>query len=234
MSELVRDNGIVLRSIPFSETSTILTVFTFSHGVAGLMAKGARRKVKNGTALVLEPGYEVEVVWSHKQSRELQVVRELSLVNPHFGIRHSLEATVIASTVIELLRKTQNEDDPHPELFHAASRLLTLCESQATARWPVFWCFYFILLAQLGFAINESIDDIKSPVKLSGESIAVLRKLQSSGFDVAARLRTSATAEREITRWLSHYLSNHLNSVAQPRSLDALRWARPLSAKHVI
>lgn len=191
MSDLVRDSAIILRVTPYSETSLILTVFSERHGKIGLMAKGARRKVKNGTALVPERGYEMEFVWAHKATRDLQIVREMSLLDAHFGTRTALEPLVMASSCIELVLRTQSDDDPHPELFAAASRLLKACELPGTARWPVFWKFHVVLLSQLGFAIHVNVGNIKSPVKLSGESIAVLRKLVQSDFEVAARLRVS-------------------------------------------
>jgi len=226
VKDIVRDSAIVLRVTPFSETSLILTVFSKQNGKVGLLAKGARRKVKNGSALVLEPGYEMEFVWLYKGSRDLQIVRESSLINSHFGIRGSLESTILACTCIELLQRTQSDDDPHPDLYLAASRLLTACESLSTARWPVYWKFHLILLSQLGFALHDPIESKFASAKLSAESLAVLRKLAKSDFDVAQRLRTSPAAEREITRWLTLYLSGHLHIPAQSRSLDAMRWAR--------
>lgn len=226
MSELIRDYGIVLRTIPFGETSLIVTAFSVKHGKIGLLAKGALRKVKAGTALILEPGYELEFVWVHKDSRELQLVREMSLVNAHFGIRSSLEATIIASAALELLLRTSSEDDPHPPLYDAISRLLSLCETRSTARWPLYWKFHLVLLSQLGFAVGEPTALAKYPFKLAGESLAMLRKLENSSFDLASRMRTSATAEQEITRWLTLYLSDHLHISAQSRSFDALYWAR--------
>ncbi|MCB1059116.1 MAG: DNA repair protein RecO [Calditrichaeota bacterium] len=226
MSELVRDAAIVLRVTPYSETSLVLTVFAERHGKIGLMAKGARRKVKNGTVLVPEPGYEMEFVWAHKPARDLQIVREMSLLDAHFGIRSALEPLVMASSCVELVLRTQSDDDPHPEIFAAASKLLRACELPNTARWPVFWKFHVVLLSQLGFALNGKIEDIQSPVKLTGESTAVLRKLIQSDFDVAARLRVSPTAEREITRWLFHYLSSNLHVTVPSRAVEALRWAR--------
>ena len=226
MTELVRDAAIVLRATAYSETSLIVTAFTARHGRIGLMAKGARRRIKNGSTLVLEPGYEMEFVWAHKSSRDLQLVRELSLLNPHFGIRQSLEATVIASSAIQLLLRTQNDDDPHPALFLAATQLLGACESPVSARWPVYWKFHLVLLSQLGFAVGDPSEFTKAPFKLSGESLALIRKLNNADFAIAARLRTTATAEREVTRWLALYLSEHLHISAQPRSLEALRWVR--------
>ncbi|MBK6765948.1 MAG: DNA repair protein RecO [bacterium] len=226
MSDLRRDQAIVLRVIPFSETSQILTVFARQHGKLGLMAKGARRKVKNGTALAIEPGYEIEIVWSHKQSRDLQLVREMSLLNSHFDFRASLESLVCAQATIELILRCLTDDDPHPELFDAARQTFTQYESRSTPRLPILWKFELVLLAQLGFApTDKELATLKQAV-LNPESVAVLRKLNSSSFDVAARLRTSPSAEREITRWLATYFAEHMAFPLNSRAQDALRWAR--------
>lgn len=226
MSDLLRDQGVVLRVIPFSETSLILTVFTKQRGKVGLMAKGARRKVKNGTTLTLEPCYEIEAVWAHKETRELQLVREFSLVNSHFGVRDSLESFVYAHAVIELLLRCVTDDDPHPDLFMAASQTLKMCETRATAKLPVLWKFELILLSQLGFAPTDKELTTLRQATLNAESMAVLRKLNDSSFEIAARLRTSQAAEREITRWFSVYFSEHLAFPLNARSQEALRWAR--------
>jgi len=230
MSDLLRDDALVLRCIPYSETSLILTVFTANHGKLGLMYKGGRRKVKNGTSLVLEPGYEVEVVWSVKATRELQLVRELALTNAHFGIRSSLDSTAIASSLVELLLRTISEDDPHPRLFGAATEVLRECETAGRGRWPLFWKFYVVLLEQLGFALSAQLIAERSDTRLGREAKAILTKLLSSDFSVAVRLRVSPQAEREIHRFLIDYLSGHLHGPAQPRTMDSLRWIRrPLS-----
>lgn len=226
VSDFVRDKALVLRTTPFGESSLIITAFTAGHGRIGLMAKGARRKLKIGTALVLERGYELDVVWSHKSARDLQLLREMSLINAHFGIRNSLESIVIANAAVELVLRTTHDDDPHATLYGALSEMLKLLENAVRCRWSLFWKFHLVLLAQLGFAVQDPDQTPQRPFKLSGESLALLRRLDSVSMEAATRLRYSSNAEHEITRWLTHYLSDQLHAPSQPRSFEALRWVR--------
>ncbi|MBK6910690.1 MAG: DNA repair protein RecO [bacterium] len=230
MSTLVRDTAIVLRCIPYSETSLILTVFTVHYGKLGLMYKGGRRKVKTGTALAIEPGYEIDVVWTYKASRELQLVRELTLNDSHYAIRESLESMAIGGALVELLLRSLSDEDPHPELFAGAQRVLRECETATPARWPVFWKNYIVLLDRLGFALSETQLALRGPARLGPESAALMRRLLAVDFEIAGRLRCSPQAEREITRFLSDYLSEHLHAPAQPRTIDALHWVRRTSS----
>lgn len=227
VTDIRKDTAIVLRTVPYSETSLILTLFSAKHGRVSLMAKGARRRHKNGSALAIEPGYELEVVWSAKSSREVQLARELALVNSHWGMRKSLESMVLCSAVIELLLQTTSEDDPHPELYKAAEICLQQFEASRSPNWTTFWKFYLVLLNQLGFAVNDRVIESGVPFSLSVESTAVLKKVSSSGFDVASRIRTSIRAESEIFHWLTKYASEHLPVVVHSRSISALKWVRP-------
>lgn len=99
------------------------------------------------------------------------------------------------------------------------------CETASRGRWPVFWKFYVVLLEQLGFALSQSlIANAMTPTRR--EAKAVLTKLLDGEFSVAARLRVSPQAEREIHGFLIDYLSGHLHGPAQPRTMDSLRWIR--------
>ncbi len=226
MSELIRDSVLVLRVTPFSETSVILTVFSRSHGKLALLVKGARRKVKNGSALAIEPCYELEVVWGHKPSREIQIAHEITLLRSRYSLRNSLELLVVAHTIAELLLRCLKDEDPHPELYGISQSALSMCESRVSKIMPVLWKFELELLTQIGFTPTEI--DIKGEFSshLSLESVAILRKLRDSSIEMAARLRTSQLAEQEITIWFRNYFTRHLAFPAQLRSLGALNWAR--------
>ncbi|MCB9358208.1 MAG: DNA repair protein RecO [Calditrichaeota bacterium] len=226
MTEIVRDRVLVLRVIPYSETSLILTVFSRSRGKLGLLAKGARRKIKNGSALAIEPAYELEAVWGQKTTRDLQIVREFTLLTSRYSLRSAPESLVIAQAISELLLRSLRDEDPHTELFDFALQTLGCCETRGKDLLPVFWRFELELLSQIGFAPGESGFAGSSTAPLSGEASAVLRKLRTSPLDMAAKLRVSPAAEREISLWFSTYFLHHLAFPAQLRSLEALRWAR--------
>ena len=154
MSTLIRDAGIILRTIHHGETSSIITVFTRSHGKIGLIAKGARRQIKKGSPLALELFTEAEFVYYHKPSRDLQLLKELSLQQAHLGIRDSLSGMTLGSAILELLLRCLHDEDPHDDLYDATQEALAALDAQKGVCLPLLWKFELILLRALGFNLQ--------------------------------------------------------------------------------
>jgi DNA repair protein RecO (recombination protein O) len=154
MSTLTRDAGIILRTIRHGETSSIITVFTRRHGKVGLIAKGARRQIKKGCPLALELFTEAEFVYYHKPSRDLQLLKELSLQHAHLGIRDSLSGMTLGSAILELLLRCLHEEDPHDDLYDATQEALAALDAQQGVCLPLLWKFELILFQALGFNLQ--------------------------------------------------------------------------------
>jgi len=58
----IRDRALLLRRIPYGETSLVIHLLTAAHGRIALMARGARR-AKSPFRASLEPLYELAVAW---------------------------------------------------------------------------------------------------------------------------------------------------------------------------
>jgi len=58
----IHDNGLLLRRIPYSDTSLIVYIITEKHGRLSLMARGARR-MKSPLRAMLEPLYALSLRW---------------------------------------------------------------------------------------------------------------------------------------------------------------------------
>jgi len=154
MSKLVRDDGIILRNIRHGDTSSIITVFTREHGKIGLISKGARRRIKSGSPLALELFTEAEFVYYHKPTRDLQLLKELGLQNPHLGIRDSLSGMTIGSAILELLLFSMREEDPHEDLFLATREALLALDNQQGVSLPLLWKYKLLLFQSLGFGLQ--------------------------------------------------------------------------------
>jgi DNA repair protein RecO (recombination protein O) len=154
MSTLIRDAGIILRTIRHGETSSIITVFTRSHGKIGLIAKGARRQIKKGCPLALELFTEAEFVYYHNPSRDLQLLKELSLQHAHLGIRDSLSGMTLGSAILELLLRCLHEEDPHSDLYDATREAFASLDDQRGVCLPLLWKFELILFRALGFGLQ--------------------------------------------------------------------------------
>jgi DNA repair protein RecO (recombination protein O) len=116
-------NALVLRTIEFSETSLIVSLFTREFGKIGALAKGARR-LKNPFESALDVLTHCRIVFLHKSSEALDLVTEARLVRrfrPNCG---NLAGLYAGYYVAELLGDLTDENDPHPELFDLADETL--------------------------------------------------------------------------------------------------------------
>lgn len=114
---LFKEEGIILRSLEYSDTSQILTVLTPEHGKVGIMAKGVRRR-KNPYQGCIDVPNHLELVYYRKSNDQLGILREVSLITHFPQIRQDLEKSFAAMYCIEMIRKASLENDVNEKLFY--------------------------------------------------------------------------------------------------------------------
>ena len=132
---IIRDQAIIIHSIKHGDSSLIVQVLTRDNGRNSLIAKGARSKRPRFGA-ALEVMTHSEVIYCHKLTREIHILREAKIINRFLPIRDNLERTALGLAVCELLRMVtpvaessseilllnQNRHSlPLPPLFQAAT-----------------------------------------------------------------------------------------------------------------
>ncbi|MBU1983134.1 DNA repair protein RecO [bacterium] len=169
MPSLIRSDGIVLRTVRHGETSLILTVFMRETGRVGLMAKGVRSKTRHGLAAGLEIFRRAQFVYYHKPSRDLQLLREWSVLAPHQRLRDDLDCLAVASAVVELLGRCLRDEDPHVELYDEAAVVLESLDHLPASPLPFLWTFELALFRSLGFTLGlESCPLTGKPLAAAG------------------------------------------------------------------
>ena len=113
--------ALVLRVVEFSETSSILTIFTREFGKVRGLAKGARRP-KGPFESALDLLCLCRIVFLRKSSDALDLLTEAKLER-RFRPR-DLSSLYAGYYVAELLSELTDDYDPHPELFDAACETL--------------------------------------------------------------------------------------------------------------
>lgn len=112
---LVATRALVLQAFPYSETSKILRLYTWDHGLVSVIAKGALRpKSKYGG--VLEPFTEGVATFYHRYGRDLHTLSGFDLVRSRQGLGRSLTGFAGASLLAEIVLRVGTEE-PHPELY---------------------------------------------------------------------------------------------------------------------
>ena len=128
------DDGLLLRRIPFSETSLICHILTAGHGRITVMARGARRP-KSIFRATLAPLYRLQLTWRAGRSGGMgtliDVIRHEQLVHE----THMLDALEVIAVTNTLFQ----DGDPHgyAELHEAISLLdaRQADEGQCAALW---------------------------------------------------------------------------------------------------
>jgi DNA repair protein RecO (recombination protein O) len=140
--------AIVLRTVDWSETSSIVTLWTREFGKVRGVAKGARRP-KGPFEAALDLLSISRIVFLRKSTEALDLLYEAKLerrFRPRAGDLSSLYAGYY---VAELLNELTDDYDPHPELFDAAQQALAALAGQGSIV-AVILRFELMTLAALG------------------------------------------------------------------------------------
>ncbi|MBO8130397.1 MAG: DNA repair protein RecO [Candidatus Marinimicrobia bacterium] len=111
---ILKTEAIVLRTHPYHESSSIVKLFTQKHGLATVIAKGARR-IKSPFRGNLETFNQIEVIYYYKSTRDIQTLSSSELKRSFFKNIDDLEKLFIPYLIIELVEKIPtSEDDAEP------------------------------------------------------------------------------------------------------------------------
>ncbi len=115
---LVATRALILQAFPYSDTSKILRLFTLTHGLRSVIAKGAQRPRSRFGGL-LEPFTEGDALLFLKEGRDLHTLSGFDLQQSRQSLGRDLTAFAGASLIAELLLRFGTEE-PHPLLYRTA------------------------------------------------------------------------------------------------------------------
>jgi len=247
---LCKTEAVVLRSIKWSETSRIVTLYTLGFGKLKVVAKGARRP-KSQFGASLEPITHSAVVFYRKEGRDLHTLSQCDLIAAFPKIKSDLSTLTYASAVCELMDRLITGEDPNRPLFRALVETLGGIEGGAAADAEKFlWRFQLHLAAFLGYR-PEFGTCVRCGAALEGAKVAFsfalggtlcercagegakrhlihmgtakfLFHLQRAHPDRVRALKHSSWLAEEIRPLLKKFLATHTEDHRGLRSLDFL------------
>ncbi len=220
-----RDRAICLRTVKFSETSQILTLFCRRTGIIRCIAKGAHRRTKagassfDGGADLLDVG---DCVFIHHTQRDLATLTEWKLIEGHLHLRNNLRAVYIGQYLAEVISLLLAELDPHPVIF---DRMRVTLAAMGTPRIEEeFLAMQLDLLQDAGYLpdFNDPHDEAQAKIDPRLIRIADMVLKLPRERSVPQRLPRLTRAQ---TNPLTAYLALHIQTIIQ----------RPLhTAKYVV
>jgi DNA repair protein RecO (recombination protein O) len=120
---LKKDKALCIRTLDYSETSQIVTLFTKEHGKIDAMAKGSKRDKSpfDGPIEIFSYG---RIVFSEKGDQKLSTLAEFAQQPRFRGLRTKLCALNCSLFAAELIESFTVDFDPHPELFDQTLQFL--------------------------------------------------------------------------------------------------------------
>ncbi|HZZ27825.1 MAG TPA: DNA repair protein RecO [Pirellulales bacterium] len=131
--------ALVLKVVEFSETSSVVTLFTREFGKIQTLAKGARRP-KGPFESALDLLALCRIVFLRKSSGALDLLTEAKLDRRFRPPSSNLSCLYAGYYVAELLSELTDDYDPHPALFDLADQtLLALAHGEAASNTVLHW-----------------------------------------------------------------------------------------------
>lgn len=216
---LIKTEALILRTIPFQETSSIVKMFTREQGKISVIAKGARR-LKSNLRGYLEPLCYVETIYYYKNTREIQTLSKVDLIQAFLSDAPDIDSNAYGLALLETIDKIIHDHQHDDEIFSIAVDILKHMDLRPDTCQLLFAKFLLIIADILGYQINTNncyrckrslSTAIYSPG--SGQLICDdCNHYETSGY----KLKTNDLL------FLSTSLSNHISDFPQPENPGGL------------
>lgn len=251
---VVRTEAIVLKSVPFRETSRLVTLYTLELGKLTTVARGAQSR-KNLFGSTLQVLSHVQAVIYTRPTRSIQVLTNCSHIMVLPGISRDLKRLAIGQRICELVLALTEEGVDSPECFHLITRTLGALGDPAIDAVLVQLYFQLHLTAALGFGPSftraevERIDDsggylmldtgtISHKLDTSSRSLAasrgVLRAfaiLYRADFNVILRMQLTDKQRRGLYTLVTGFMRYHVQDAYPERGEEVLSQILGLAPK---
>lgn len=225
-----RDRAVVLRRIPYRESSLVVHLLTGEQGLVGLVVRGARR-AKGESRAALAGYHTVELFWSERTQGGLGSLLGVELITPRHRLGAGRLAPLAGQLLQEVLHRHLGFGDPQPGLFTLLEAALDLME-QGAPPVPVVGATLPRMLAELGWGWRvdrcagcaDDVNLVYFSVKF-GQPVCA-----RCGAPYAAHLFTLTPAQREIVKQLAWPPPFEILSPAEWEGL--LRMACATLARH--
>jgi len=188
-----KTTGIVIHSIKYSDSSTIVTVYTRQFGRVSYMVHGVNKKRSVFRAAFLQPLSILELDVIHSPGKEIQRIKDIQLEHPFIDIPYNPVKNALALFLSEMLFRTLRQTEPDDNLFlflENSIKQLDFCEKGI----PNFHLVFLLKLTRyLGFEPNKEEEngkyfDLMNGIFLEGKPLHVHFLLSETTTDFAKLL----------------------------------------------
>ncbi len=234
-----RTPAVVLHTIKYSDSGVVVNLYTEKYGRMAVMIKGAGNRKAGRHKAYLQPLSVIDLVLYYRATRELQTVREFSILYLPSGITGNFIKSSIAIFLGEVLASVLREETAQKELFNYLVNSVKYLDKCETGILNFHIGFLAGLCSYLGIEPHKREDpgnrifDLLNgcfvPLPPAHGNYAdtviseILSKVFESTFDNLNNIPMTGQIRNEALNAILKYYSVHFPSLKKINSLDVLR-----------
>ena len=216
MSSVAKSRIVVLHLTKYSDHALILHTVDSATGRRSFLVRG----IKRGNAVaVFHPLSLLDVVSAESPKSSLAWLREWEPAAPLPGLRGDRIKAAVAMFVAEVLYRSFTTELADPAFFDWLCTAIARLDAAegSIANFPAWFLVSYAV--QLGFMPGESVEPAGM---FSPEETTLLYRILQASFEETLCLPLSAARRQAFARRMLQYLSWHLGTTLDARSLDVL------------
>ena len=224
---IVDTPAIVLKTLPYGETSLISRCFTKKKGKVSFIIKGAQSK-KNLIAPYFQPLSFIQIIYNDREKRDLQVVSKVHFIKVWLRISQSLKKMTLLQSILEITDRSLEINDPHPGLFESLIEVIELYENDSINSNLVFWFYETVILSEMGFGIDldydfKSIGIDSLSLKNEKQCRYILQNLINKNFEKISFEKIQHREKKLISKYLYKQLCYHIEGFNHLKSIEVAK-----------
>ncbi len=153
MAEIIKTDAVVLSKMDYSNSSKIAILFTNEFGKISVLVKGGR-SANSKTGRMIDVLNLVQVVLYKKDTRELQYISQVDLIQSYPKIKEDLRKLKYAVAGLELINSLLPESEQHPRLFRGLVKILSMINETSSHPGIPMLRFMLFFLKEVGFELQ--------------------------------------------------------------------------------
>lgn len=233
MSKTFKSEGIIFRSLPYSETSLILDIYTQEYGLGSYIVSGVR-KSKSTTINIYHPINIVNIV-AYIPKENLSRIKEAGYAFRYQSLQSNVIRGAVATFYIDLLRTSIKEKEANLSLYMHIIQQLKILDNPDYPLHNIPIQLMIQLATYLGFGIQDNFSkekcyfDLKTAQYIPSdlEHSYILHQELSTHLHLLMHSNFEATIPKQIRQILLDKLilfyKIHIENFKDLRSLPILR-----------
>lgn len=154
-----KTRGIVLHTTRYGESSLVAHCYTEQYGRQSYMIKGVRKSKKQNRSNLFQPLFILDFEVFHKDSREIQLVKEVSRAMPLNSLPFDMVKSAQAIFMAEVIYRVVREEESNPMLAQFLVSTIQYLDAVENASPDFHILFMFQLSRHLGFYPQNNFDE---------------------------------------------------------------------------